>query len=208
MRDIRDAIRALRAGPGFTGIALIALTLGIDATTAIYSVAESVSTASRDETQEVLRPRSPITAARTDRRSWCRRGIEGRVAHKGLLVDQPRGERHERRVPLLGGCIGRDGRHRLVQRLRDLGGLLRPARQICRDERRRALPDHAAPGQRLSRCRQSDRRGPQLDSGTQEVARAECGLPHQSLCHASAVLDSAHGAGARQPRSGSRHRGV
>jgi putative ABC transport system permease protein len=42
MRDVRDALRALRATPSFTAVALVVLTLGIGASTAIYSVVDAV----------------------------------------------------------------------------------------------------------------------------------------------------------------------
>ena len=43
LHDLKLALRSLRATPAFTAVALVVLTLGIGATTAIYSVVDAVA---------------------------------------------------------------------------------------------------------------------------------------------------------------------
>lgn len=42
MRDVRDALRGLRAAPGFTVVAVIVLAFGIGASTLIFSMVDAV----------------------------------------------------------------------------------------------------------------------------------------------------------------------
>src|SRR5215475_2937029 len=107
-QDLRFALRQLRKSPGFTAIAVIALTLGIASTTAIFSVVDSVllRTLPYPDSQRIL---NVSTAQRStgigggavspaDYLDWSEQNhvFSVMAASRGWLVNLSAGERPER----------------------------------------------------------------------------------------------------------------
>src|SRR4051794_7914211 len=84
IRDVRFAIRGLRRSPGFTVAAVLALALGIGATTAIFSVVHAVLLRSLGWGQE-----SRLISVRSDYRGHNIKGLPLSVPEYQDLLSAP-----------------------------------------------------------------------------------------------------------------------
>src|SRR5437588_367301 len=110
MQDVRFALRSLRKSPGFTAAAVLALTVGIGASTSIFSVLDGVLFRPLAFPESELRPvRSGVRAARAEVIPSAARGRRAISAHRlrRQRAEEPRlAFPHSPRPPRAGNVAG------------------------------------------------------------------------------------------------------